>query len=118
MTIPRAGTTRPDQESGTIVADAGANRAGRERRHRRAELMARADPSVDHSGIFLTECLRRQLDGRGHGRHPIESVENGEGAETHSTFKQRRWQEQQREPTQRVIREQQIPSGAAIGQPA
>src|SRR6185503_54577 len=71
-----------DPERELIPAGHGANRAGAEGGHRRPELMAGADPPVNHAGVLSPEGLARELYRRRHGRDPVETVEDGEHAES------------------------------------
>src|SRR6185369_7691638 len=55
-------------EGGAVVARDGADRAGAEGGHARAQLMAGADPAVDDAGVFAAEGIGREPHGRWHGR--------------------------------------------------
>src|SRR5688572_8698500 len=74
--------TREDaQEPGNpecqlVVAKRRPDRAGTEGRHRRAELVARANPPVDHTRVLAAEGLVGETYRRWNRGNPVEAVEH------------------------------------------
>src|SRR6266850_4073119 len=94
-----------DPEGHLVVAEGGTNRAGAKRGERRADLVARADPSVDDAGVLAPEGFAGQAHGRWDGRNPVETIEHREPSEPLRSLLQRERQRQQRESAQRVVPE-------------
>src|SRR6478672_13886492 len=68
-------------EGGAVVAEAGADGAGAEGGERRAKLVARGNPAVDHAGVLASEGLTGEPDRRRHRGDPVETIEDREPAE-------------------------------------
>ena len=63
-----------------VVPEIGADRARAERRQRRAELVAGANPAVDDPGVLAAERFAGQPHGGRDGGNPVQAVEHGEPA--------------------------------------
>src|SRR5438132_868379 len=80
----------------------GPDRARADRGHRGAELMARADPSVDDAGIFAAERFARETHGRRHRRDPVKAVEHREPSESTGAVHQREREKEERHASENV----------------
>ena len=76
---------------------------------RAADLMSSEHPPVYDGATVPAEVLEAQRDGRWHGRYPVESIEHHHAPESSTTMGERRIEDEQRQASEQVIAQQQLP---------